>query len=69
MQCPLDIPHAFDYGQKCCRYEQDYNENSLSFASVSCKDDLYLSCLKERCIANGETVKLSSKQNKKELAF
>ena len=61
MQCPLDIPHAFDYGQKCCRYEQDYNGNSLTLASVRCKDDLDVSCLKEGCISNGETVKLSHK--------
>ena len=53
-QCPLDIPHTFDYGQRCCRYEQDYNGKSLTFASVRCKDDIDVACVNEGCISNGE---------------
>ena len=55
-QCPLDVPRAFDYGQRCCPYDQDVNGNLLAFDSVTCKDNADVPCLKQRCISNGEIV-------------
>ena len=56
-QCPLDVPRAFDDGQRCCPYDQDVNGNLLAFDSVTCKDNADVPCLKQRCISNGEMFK------------
>ena len=66
-QCPLDIPFAFNYGRKCCLYDEEGsyvndnwvgNGNALAFSSLTCKEDLEISCSKERCISNGEMLEL-----------
>ena len=66
-QCPLDIPFAFNYGRKCCLYDEEgsyVNDNwvgtgnPLGFFNHTCKENLEISCSKERCISNGEMFEL-----------
>ena len=67
-QCPLDFPHAFSDGRRCClndkesHFDENGNyighENPLTFSSLTCKEHSEVACNKERCISNGEIFEL-----------
>ena len=52
VQCPVDFPKVFNYGKSCCRYDKDGEDNSISSASQTCKDQTYRHCEKDHCIDN-----------------
>ena len=53
-QCPIDYPHSFDFGGKCCFYDKDSDENPIHSRSLSCYRNTYVYCPKDRCLDNSK---------------
>ena len=53
-QCPHDFPYSFDYGKRCCHYDKELGETSLSSRSKSCYRNAEMRCTQDRCVDNGK---------------
>ena len=53
-QCPIDFPYAFDFGSKCCFFDQDHVGSPISYRSITCLARNYRFCPKDRCLDNSK---------------
>ena len=53
-QCPMDFPYSFDYGSKCCFYDQDNTYSPISYRASTCLGRNYRFCPKDRCLDNSK---------------